>query len=76
MKRMEEENQVNSYLVTDKFPKQLNQMKTKLKYYEEVTNNKALGQTELSNYRAKVIKIKKNFNYILFYFSNYLRLMN
>jgi intraflagellar transport protein 81 len=54
MKRMEEENQVNSYLVTDKFPRQLNQMKTKLKYYEEVTNNKALGQTELSNYRAKV----------------------
>lgn len=54
MKRMEEENQVNSYLVSDKFPKQLNQMKTKLKYYEEVTNNKALGQTELANYRAKV----------------------
>jgi len=55
MKRMEEENQVNSYLVTDKFPKQLNQMKIKLKYYEEVTNNKALGQTELVNYRAKVM---------------------
>lgn len=54
MKRMEEENQVNSYLVTEKFPKQLSQMKTKLKYYEEVTNNKALGQTELTNYRAKV----------------------
>ena len=51
---MEEENQVNSYLVTEKFPKQLNQMKTKLKYYEEVTSNKALGQTELTNYRAKV----------------------
>ena len=58
MKRMEEENQVNGYLVTDKFPKQLNQMKTKLKYYEEVTSNKALGQTELSNYRAKVKRKK------------------
>ncbi len=64
MKRMEEENQVNSYLVTDKFPKQLNQMKTKLRYYEEVTNNKALGQTEVANYRAKV---KQN-NLIIFYF--------
>ena len=51
---MEEENQVNSYLVTDNFPKQLNQMRNKLKYYEEVTSNKALGQTELANYRAKV----------------------
>jgi len=61
---MEEENQVNSYLVTDKFPKQLNQMKTKLRYYEEVTNNKALGQTEVANYRAKV---KQN-NLIIFYF--------
>jgi hypothetical protein len=29
-------------------------MKTKLKYYEEVTNNKALGQTELADYRTKV----------------------
>jgi len=73
MKRMEEENQVNSYLVTDKFPKQLNQMKTKLKYYEEVTNNKALGQTELANYRAKV-KNKIKLNPILF--CNYFRLVN
>jgi intraflagellar transport protein 81 len=63
MKRMEEENQVNSYLVTDKFPKQLNQMKIKLKYYEEVTNNKALGQTELVNYRAKVM-----FSSLILYF--------
>lgn len=54
MKRMEEENQVNSYLVTENFPKQLNQMRMKLKYYEEVASNKALGQTELANYRAKV----------------------
>ena len=54
MKRMEEENQINNYLVTEKFPKQLSQMRTKLKYYEEVTSNKALGQTELANYRAKV----------------------
>ena len=56
MTRMEEENQVNAYLVTDKFPKQLTQMKTKLKYYDEVTSNKALGQTELANYRAKVTR--------------------
>jgi intraflagellar transport protein 81 len=61
---MEEENQVNSYLVTDKFPRQLNQMKTKLKYYEEVTSNKALGQTELSNYRAKVTS--SIFSYFIF----------
>ncbi len=54
MRRMEEENQVNNYLVADKFPKHLNQMKTKLKYYEEVTSNKALGQTELGDYRSKV----------------------
>ncbi|CAF0787421.1 unnamed protein product [Didymodactylos carnosus] len=57
MKRMEEENQVNSYLVTDKFPKQLRQLKTKMSYYAEVTNNKALGQTELSNYRSKVLEL-------------------
>jgi hypothetical protein len=54
MKRMEEDNQVNAYLVTDKYPKQISQMKSKLKYYEEVTQNKALGQTELTNYRARV----------------------
>ena len=54
LKRMEEENQVNAFLVKDKFPKQLNQMRSKLKYYEEVATNKALGQTELGNYRAKV----------------------
>jgi hypothetical protein len=73
MKRMEEENQVNGYLVTDKFPKQLSQMKTKLKYYEEVTSNKALGQTELSNYRAKV---KINYLYTFNYFLIYIRLVN
>ena len=50
---MEEENQVNSYLVSGNFPKQLNQMRTKLNYYE-VISNKGLGQTELTNYRAKV----------------------
>ena len=60
MTRMEEENQVNAYLVTDKFPKQLGQMKTKLKYYEEVTSNKALGQTELTNYRAKVTRSSRD----------------
>ncbi|UJR34150.1 hypothetical protein I4U23_021557 [Adineta vaga] len=62
MKRMEEENQVNSYLVSDKFPKQLSQMKTKLKYYEEVTSNKALGQTELTNYRAKISELNSVIN--------------
>ena len=55
---MEEENQVNGFLVKDKFPKQLNQMRSKLKYYEEVATNKALGQTELANYRAKVRRRK------------------
>ncbi|CAF1361925.1 unnamed protein product [Adineta ricciae] len=62
MKRMEEENQVNSYLVTEKFPKQLSQMKTKLKYYEEVTSNKALGQTELTSYRAKISELNSAIN--------------
>lgn len=56
---MEEENQVNAFLVKEKFPKQLNQMRTKLKYYEEVASNKALGQTELANYRAKVKRDSK-----------------
>ena len=54
MERFEEENQVNSHLVTDDFPRQLNRMRNKLKYYEEVASNKALGETELANYRAKV----------------------
>ncbi|CAF0771495.1 unnamed protein product [Rotaria sordida] len=62
MKRMEEENQVNSYLVTEKFPKELNQMKMKLRYYEEVATNKALGQTELSNYRAKISELNSIIN--------------
>ena len=56
MTRMEEENHVNAYLVKEKFPKQLAQLKNKLKYYEEVASNKALGQTELSAYRGKVNK--------------------
>lgn len=54
---MDDDNNINSYLVTEKFPKQLAQMKNRLKYYEEVANNKALGQTELANYRAKVIRV-------------------
>ncbi|CAF1343758.1 unnamed protein product [Rotaria magnacalcarata] len=62
MKRMEEENQVNSYLVTEKFPKELNQMKMKLRYYEEVATNKALGQTELANYRAKISELNSVIN--------------
>jgi hypothetical protein len=62
---MEEENQVNSYLVSEKFPNQLSQMKTKLKYYDEVTSNKALGQTELTNYRAKVKCTRRTFRCLM-----------
>lgn len=65
LKRMEEENQVNGFLVKEKFPKQLNQMRSKLKYYEEVATNKALGQTELANYRAKVQTKEKDLRFYL-----------
>ena len=51
---MEEENKVNSYMVNQKYPKELNMFKQKLKDYESILSKSAMTQSDLSDIKKKV----------------------
>lgn len=59
---MEEENKVNSYLVNEKYPKEIASYKQKLKDCESVSAKSLMTQSELNDIKKKVIeKLLKKF---------------
>ena len=53
---MEEENKVNSYLVNEKYPKEIASYRQKLRDCESVSAKSVMSQTELNEIKQKVIE--------------------
>ena len=51
---MEEENKVNLYFVNDKYPKEIESYKQKLKDCETVSTKSVMSQSELNDIKKKV----------------------
>jgi intraflagellar transport protein 81 len=60
IQKMEEENKVNSYMVNQKYPKELNMYKQKLKDYESILSKSAVTQSDLNDIKTKVCAFRFN----------------
>lgn len=56
---MEEENRVNAYFVNEKFPKEIEAYKQKLKDCEEIGSKPAMSQAEINEIRKKIENVNK-----------------
>lgn len=54
MKRLEEEIKINSYMVTEKLPKELESMSRTVQYLQKVASEPAMGQANLQELEEKV----------------------
>lgn len=54
MKRLEEEIKFNSYMVSDKLPKELESKRRMVQYLQKVVSEPAMGQAELGELEDKV----------------------
>ena len=62
MKRLEEEIKFNSYMVTEKFPKELENKKKELHFLQKVVSEPAMGHSDLLELESKVSN-----NHLFFY---------
>lgn len=67
MKRLEEEIKFNSYMVTEKFPKELENKKKELHFLQKVVSDFAMGHSDLLELESKVSD-----NYLLFIAPNFI----
>lgn len=54
MKRLEEEIKINSYMVSEKLPKELEAMRRAVQYLQKVAAEPAMGQADLQELEDKV----------------------
>lgn len=54
MKRLQEEIKVNSYMVSEKLPKDLNAMRGTVQYLQKIVSEPAMGSAYLQELRDKV----------------------
>ena len=54
MKRLEEEIKINSYMVSEKLPKELEGMRRTVQYLQKVASEPAMGQADLQELEDKV----------------------
>lgn len=54
MKRLEEEIKINSYMVSEKLPKELEGMRQTVQYLQKVASEPAMGQTDIQELEDKV----------------------
>lgn len=54
MKRLEEEIKINSYMVSEKLPKELEGMRRTVQYLQRVAAEPAMGQADLRELEDKV----------------------
>ncbi|XP_078523624.1 intraflagellar transport protein 81 homolog isoform X1 [Lissotriton helveticus] len=65
MKRLEEEIKFNSYMVTEKLPKELESKKQALHFLQKVVTEPAMGQSELNELEVKIHEINANINQLI-----------
>uniref|UniRef100_A0A8D0ZGA0 Intraflagellar transport protein 81 homolog n=2 Tax=Sus scrofa TaxID=9823 RepID=A0A8D0ZGA0_PIG len=65
MKRLEEEIKFNSYMVTEKFPKELENKKKELHFLQKVVSEPAMGQSDLLELESKINEINTQINQLI-----------
>lgn len=59
MQKMEEENKVNSFLVNEKYPKEISSYKQKLRDCESVSAKTIMSQAEINEIKSKIQMVNK-----------------
>lgn len=54
MKKLEEENKINSYMVSEKLPKELEAMRCRVNYLQKVAAEPAVGPADVQELEEKV----------------------
>nr|XP_031525961.1 intraflagellar transport protein 81 homolog isoform X2 [Vicugna pacos] len=65
MKRLEEEIKFNSYMVTEKFPKELENKKKESHFLQKVVSEPAMGHSDLLELESKINEINKQINQLI-----------
>uniref|UniRef100_A0A8C8YH54 Intraflagellar transport protein 81 homolog n=1 Tax=Prolemur simus TaxID=1328070 RepID=A0A8C8YH54_PROSS len=65
MKRLEEEIKFNSYMVTEKFPKELENKKKELHFLQKVASEPAMGHSDLLELESKINEINTQINQLI-----------
>uniref|UniRef100_A0A3Q2U373 Intraflagellar transport protein 81 homolog n=1 Tax=Fundulus heteroclitus TaxID=8078 RepID=A0A3Q2U373_FUNHE len=65
MKRLEEEIKINSYMVTEKLPKELEGMRRTVQYMQKVASEPAMGQADLQEVENKIKEVDSQINQLI-----------
>ncbi|XP_040010513.1 intraflagellar transport protein 81 homolog isoform X4 [Xiphias gladius] len=65
MKRLEEEIKINSYMVTEKLPKELESMSRTVQYLQKVASEPAMGQANLQELEEKIKEVDSQINQLI-----------
>ncbi|XP_045314706.1 intraflagellar transport protein 81 homolog isoform X4 [Leopardus geoffroyi] len=65
MKRLEEEIKFNSYMVTEKFPKELESKKKELHFLQKVVSEPAMGHSDLLELESNINEINTQINQLI-----------
>ncbi|KAM4578803.1 intraflagellar transport protein 81 homolog [Fundulus diaphanus] len=65
MRRLEEEIKINSYMVTEKLPKELEGMRRTVQYMQKVASEPAMGQADLQEVENKIKEVDSQINQLI-----------
>ncbi|XP_074153760.1 intraflagellar transport protein 81 homolog isoform X1 [Sminthopsis crassicaudata] len=65
MKRLEEEIKFNSYMVSEKFPKELDNKKKEMHFLQKVVSEPAMGHSDLLELEAKINEVNTQINQLI-----------
>ncbi|XP_034452276.1 intraflagellar transport protein 81 homolog [Hippoglossus hippoglossus] len=65
MKRLEEEIKINSYMVSEKLPKELERMRHTVQYLQKVASEPAMGQADLQELEDKIKDVDSQINQLI-----------
>ncbi|XP_054906478.1 intraflagellar transport protein 81 homolog [Poeciliopsis prolifica] len=65
MKRLEEEIKINSYMVTEKLPKELEGLRRTVQYMQKVSSEPAVGQADLQEMEGKIKEVDSQINQLI-----------
>ncbi|XP_020492080.2 intraflagellar transport protein 81 homolog [Labrus bergylta] len=65
MKRLEEEIRINSYMVSEKLPKELEGMRRTVQYLQKITSEPAMGQADLQELEDQIKGVDSQINQLI-----------
>ncbi|KAL7392293.1 hypothetical protein ABVT39_022467 [Epinephelus coioides] len=65
MKRLEEEIKINSYMVSEKLPKELEGMRRTVQYLQKIAAEPAMGQADLQELEDKIKEVDSQINHLI-----------